>query len=158
MGCGKEFKEKFYDFGKIVDGKVQNATNVDIVTIPNTPISSSNLRLYNLSNKTFTKEYPNRNLFYTRYQVEQYNSDLVLITTNYQVYEKNTNSSILFTIIEIEDSIIPSRQDGKYTGTVTGASGRFEGATKVVLSIVTDPKDSTIKYRTYTVTGYRPKC
>jgi hypothetical protein len=54
--------------------------------------------------------------------------------------------------VSSRNSLIPSKIPSGAT------SGRFEGATKVVLSIVTDPKDSTIKYRTYTVTGYRPTC
>jgi hypothetical protein len=157
MGCGKKFKEKFYNVTKIKDGKVQNATLVDIVTIPNIPVAISDLRLLNLVDKTFTKEYPKRHLFFTRNQVKQYNSESALNSINYQVYEEDTNSTLLFTTIDINDSIIPNRPDGKYTGTITGATGRFEGATKLVYNLYTDPKTKE-KQRTYTVTGYRPKC
>jgi|688.fasta_scaffold370925_2 hypothetical protein len=152
MGCGKKFKEKFYS-----GGKIQDRTLVDIVTIPNIPISISNLRLSNLSDKTFTKKYSKRNIFVQRYQVKQYNSESVLISTNYQVYEEDTNSTLLFTGIIIEDSTIVLRPDGKYTGTVTGATGRFEGATKVLWEVYTDPKTKE-RQLTWTVTGYRPKC
>jgi hypothetical protein len=157
MGCGKKFKEKFYDVIKIKDGKVQNATDVDLVTIPNIPVAGSNLRLFNLSDKTFTKEYSNRKLFLQRYQVKQYNSESFLISTNFQIYEKDTNSTLLFTTIDILNSFIYIIPDGKYTGTITGATGRFEGATKLVWEVYTHPKTKE-KQITYTVTGYRPKC
>jgi hypothetical protein len=157
MGCGKKFKEKFYYAIKVKDDKLQNGTEVDIVTIPNIPIANSILRLYNLSDKTFTIEYPKRNLFTQRYKIKQYNSESAFTSTNYQVYEEDTNSYILFTQIIINDSNIPVKPDGKYTSTVTGATGRFEGATKVFWTQYTDPKDKTL-YRTFTVTGYRPNC
>jgi hypothetical protein len=157
MGCGKKFKEKFYIVIKIKDGKLQNGRDVELVTIPNIPTSSSNLRLLNLVDKTFTKEYPNRTFFLQRYQVKQYNSESVLLSTNYQVYEEDTNSTLLFTLLTIDDAIIPIRPDGNFIGTVTGATGRFEGATKVLINNTTDPKTKEKKL-TFTVTGYRPKC
>ncbi len=157
MGCGKKFKEKFYNVTKFKDGKIQSETIVDIVTIPNIPIAYSDLRLMKLVDKTFTKEYPKRNFFFTRNQVKQYNSESALNSINYQVYEEDTNSTLLFTTIDILNSIAPFRPDGKYTGTITGATGRFEGATKLVWTLYTDPKTKE-KQRTYTVTGYRPKC
>jgi len=157
MGCGKKFKEKFYLLVKIKDGKITNSTTVELVGNPGLPISLTNLRLFNLVDKSFTKEYSKRNLFYTRNQVKQYNSDLVFFSTSYQIYEENTNSTLTFTGININDSFVSTRPDGKYIGAVSGGTGRFEGATKIVWEVTTDPKDNT-KYWTYTVTGYRPKC
>ena len=96
-------------------------------------------------------------MFLQRYQVKQYNSESVLISTNYQVYEEDTNSTLLFTATDILNSITYVRPDGKYTGNITGATGRFEGATKLILKIYTDHKTKEKQY-TFTVTGYRPKC
>jgi hypothetical protein len=155
--CGKKFKEKIYVVFKTKDGKFQNGTDVELITKPGLPISFSNLRLLNLSDKTFTKEFPKKNMFVSRYQIKQYNSPSVFFSTNYQIYEEDTNSTLLFTALDIFKSILFIRPDGKYTATVTGATGRFEGATKIVYNIYTDIKTKEIQF-TYTVTGYRPKC
>ncbi len=80
-----------------------------------------------------------------------------MFSSNYQIYEEDTNSTLLITGLDILKSIIYLKPDGIYELTVTGATGRFEGATKVVQKNYTDPKTKE-RQLTFTVTGYRPTC
>jgi hypothetical protein len=156
--CGEKFVEKCYSV--VVKDNVPNGTIVGIVTIPNIPITESNLKLFYLTDKTFTKEFPKKTFFIQKYQVKQYNSTSIFTSTNYQIYEEDTDSIITFVRNDINDTFIPTRKDGKYNCAVTGASGKFVGATKVIQTIYTDTKDTTkyTQYTTFKISGYRPKC
>lgn len=155
--CGEKFMEKFYNVIKVKNGEIINGSVVDIVTIPNIPVSGSDLRLYNLVDKTFTKVFKKRNLLIQRYQVKQPNSTSFFVFTNNQMYDSDTDSSISFTGSYNADKFIYIRPDGNYKMNITGANGKFEGATKLNLNIFTDTKTFE-KQLTFTVTGYRPKC
>jgi hypothetical protein len=157
MCCGKKFKEKFYNVIKVKNGEIINGTIVDIVTIPNIPISNSDFRLYSLVDKTFTKDFPNQNLLIQRYNIKQPNSTSFFVNTINQMYDADTDSTISFTGTYIADKFIYIRPDGNYKMNITGANGKFEGATKLNLNIFTDTKTFE-KQLTFTVTGYRPKC
>jgi hypothetical protein len=154
--CGEKFSEKVYY--KFIFDKNNNTTNGNFEFVNTTPKSISYIRTTKETDKTFKKEYPLRTYFINVLEIKKskLNNSEPVRFKKVSINETDTNSYLTFESINNEGTIFTP--DSTEDCTVTGATGRFLGATKAKVIYSTDKTNPLIKYREVIVTGYRPKC
>ena len=154
--CGKHFIEKIYY--KFVFDKDNNTTNGNFEFITTNPKSISYIRTTKETDSTFQNEYPLRTYFISVLEINKsrFNDLEPVRFKKVSIDETDTNSYLTFESINNAGTIFTP--DSIEHCTVTGATGRFLGATKAKVTYSTDKSNPLIKYRVVKVTGYRPKC
>ena len=154
--CGEKFVEKVYY--KFIFDKNNNTVNGNFEFINTTPKSISYIRTTKETDKTFKKEYPLRTYFINVLEIKKSKfSNLEPVRfKKVSINETDTNSYLTFESMNNEGTIFTP--DSIENCVVTGANGRFLGATNAKVTYSTDKTNPLIKYRVVKVTGYRPKC
>jgi hypothetical protein len=158
MGKGKYFEEKIYFCLNYVNEQLANGTVNTIVTEPST---NSSIITTKETDKKFLVEILNSNVTIFNYVTSQRFGGVglggpVLSNLEYRVNEPQTNSFVSFiaSYNYLEGTYRP-----EYTLklTITGAKGRFEGATGAILVHSTKVSDSALFYNVVTISGFRKK-
>ena len=158
MGKGKYFEEKIYFCLNYVNEQLANGTVNTIVTEPST---NSSIITTKETGKDFLVEIPNTNVTIFNYVTSQRFGGFglggpVLSNLEYRVNEPQTNSFVSF-IASYNYLEGTYRPDYKLKLTITGAKGRFEGATDATIIHSTALANSALFYNVVIISGFRKK-
>jgi hypothetical protein len=159
MGKGKYFEEKIYFKLNYVNEQLANGTVNTILTEPST---NSSIITTIETGKNFLVEIPNTNVTIFNYVTSRrFGLSVglggpVLSNLEYRFNEPETNSFVSF-IASYNYLEGTYRPDYTLKFTITGAKGRFEGATGAIIVHSTALADSALFYNAVTISGFRKK-